>query len=94
MLGFRFESEWEYNMNTTFKYNNQIITTPNLEKKLKKMKLTLEDIEIIPNEVTKEKIEEDKRVLYHFKNPKTGETIISIYPDLIGIKDKDDYVKC
>ena len=35
-------------MEITFKYNEKIITTPNLEKKLKRMKLSLEDIEIIP----------------------------------------------
>lgn len=35
-------------MEITFKYNNKIITTPNLEKKLKRMKISLEDIEIIP----------------------------------------------
>ena len=34
-------------MITSFKYNNKIITTPNLEKKLKQMKINLEDIEII-----------------------------------------------
>lgn len=32
----------------TFKYQDKIITTPNLEKKLKRMKISLEDIEIIP----------------------------------------------
>ena len=34
-------------MDITFKYNGKIITTPNLEKKLKRMKLQLSDIEII-----------------------------------------------
>ena len=34
-------------MDITFKYNEKIITTPNLEKKLKRMKLQLSDIEII-----------------------------------------------
>lgn len=34
-------------MEITFKYKDKIITTPNLEKKLKRMKLSLEDIEII-----------------------------------------------
>ena len=40
-------------MEITFKYKDKIITTPNLEKKLKRMKLTLEDIEIIDNPVKK-----------------------------------------
>ena len=34
-------------METTFKYRGKIITTPNLEKKLKRMKLSISDIEII-----------------------------------------------
>lgn len=42
-------------METTFKYNNKIITTPNLEKKLKRMKLSIDDIEIIDNPIKKEK---------------------------------------
>jgi len=42
-------------MDITFKYNGKIITTPNLEKKLKRMKLNLEDIEIIDNPIKKEK---------------------------------------
>lgn len=36
-----------------FKYNNKIYETPNLEKKLKRMKLTLEDIEILQEEINK-----------------------------------------
>ena len=35
-------------MEITFKYNGKIITTPNLEKKLKRMKISIDDIEIIP----------------------------------------------
>lgn len=34
-------------METTFKYNGKIISTPNLEKKLKRMKISIDDIEII-----------------------------------------------
>lgn len=40
-------------MDTTFKYNGKIITTPNLEKKLKRMKLQLSDIEIIETPIVK-----------------------------------------
>ena len=39
---------------TTFKYNGKIISTPNLEKKLKRMKITLDDIEIIDKPIKKE----------------------------------------
>ena len=42
-------------METTFKYNGKIITTPNLEKKLKRMKLSIDDIEIIDNTIIKKK---------------------------------------
>lgn len=44
-------------MDITFKYNNKIITTPNLEKKLKRMKLSINDIEIIDNPITKKEPE-------------------------------------
>lgn len=40
-------------METTFKYKGTIITTPNLEKKLKRMKLSVNDIEIIDNPIIK-----------------------------------------
>lgn len=41
-------------MDTTFIYQGKIITTPNLEKKLKRMKLQLSDIEIIDTPIKKE----------------------------------------
>ena len=41
-------------MEITFEYKGKIITTPNLEKKLKRMKLSLEDIKIIPTPLKKE----------------------------------------
>ena len=47
-------------METTFKYQDKIISTPNLEKKLKRLKLTLEDIEIISKPKKIKKIEEEK----------------------------------
>lgn len=40
-------------METTFKYQGKIITTPNLEKKLKRMKISINDIEIIDNPIKK-----------------------------------------
>ena len=46
-------------MDITFKYNDKIITTPNLEKKLKRLKISLEDIEIIDTP-KKEKAKEDE----------------------------------
>lgn len=47
-------------METTFKYKNKIITTPNLEKKLKRMKISIDDIEIIDTP----KIEKEEKVTY------------------------------
>lgn len=41
-------------MEITFKYQNKIITTPNLQKKLKRMKITETDIEIIEEPIKKE----------------------------------------
>ena len=40
-------------METTFIYNGKTITTPNLQKKLKRMKITEADIEIISNPIPK-----------------------------------------
>lgn len=51
---------------TTFKYNNKIITTPNLEKKLKRMRLSIEDIEIIETPLKKE--ESNNEYVYPLKD--------------------------
>jgi hypothetical protein len=50
-------------MDTIFKYNNKIITTPNLEKKLKQMKIQLSDIEIIelPKKIFDDKVEDNNK---------------------------------
>ena len=42
-------------MEVTFKYNGKIITTPDLEKKLKRMKISIDDIEIIEKPITVKK---------------------------------------
>ena len=41
-------------MEVTFKYKEKIISTPNLAKKLKRMKITEDDIEIIDKPIKKE----------------------------------------
>lgn len=41
----------------TFKYQGKVITTPNLDKKLKRMKLSIDDIEIIDNPIKKKEPE-------------------------------------
>lgn len=40
-----------------FKYNGQVYAPSNLEKKLKKMGITIDDIEILPEEDAKKKVE-------------------------------------
>lgn len=78
-----------------FKYNGRIYNPVNVEKKLKKMGITMDDIEIIPEEV--KKIEEvDDTVTYLFIDKNNGKKIISIYDNLDNLKDivnVNDYEK-
>ena len=68
----------------TFKYNNKQYTTNNLEKKLNKLGITKDDIEILGN---RDLGEIDTSIQkYYFKNTITGETITSIYPSLEHLK--------
>ena len=79
----------------TFKYNNKQYTTNNLENKLNKLGITKEDIEILGNRDLGEidtSIQKD-----YFKNVKTGEIIVSVYPDLRNLENiinVNDYEKC
>lgn len=78
-----------------FKYKDRIYNPSNLEKKLKKLGITINDVEIIPE--NKPIVEMDDTVKYYFKNKKTGYTITSIYNNLDNLKDIldiDDYEKC
>ena len=69
-----------------FKYNGRVYNPVNVEKKLKKMGITINDIEIIPEEV--KKIEEvDDTVTYLFIDKNNGKKIISIYDNLDNLKD-------
>lgn len=78
-----------------FMYNGRIYNPVNVEKKLKKMGITINDIEIIPEEV--KKIEEvDDTVTYLFIDKNNGKKIISIYNNLDNLKDivnVNDYEK-
>lgn len=68
-------------MITTFKYKDTIISTPNLEKKLKRMKITLQDIEILPEEIKLEETEDNwKRPLVYLKSS-LDNMIYSIYSE-------------
>ena len=69
-----------------FKYNGRIYNPVNVEKKLKKMGITINDIEIIPEEV--KKIEEvDDTITYLFIDRVNGKRIVSIYDNLDNLKD-------
>lgn len=69
-------------MQTTFKYKDTIISTPNLEKKLKRMKLTLEDIEILPEIIKVEEPKDDwKRPLVKLKSL-VDNYVYSIYSEV------------
>lgn len=47
----------------TFKYEGKIITTPNLEKKLKRMKISIDDIEIIEEPQVQKKQEDENELM-------------------------------
>lgn len=66
-----------------FIYNGRIYNPVNIEKKLKKMGITINDIEVIPEE--KEIIELNSIKKYYFKDSK-GNIIVSIYPTLEHLK--------
>ena len=73
----------EATMNTTFKYQGKIISTPNLGKKLKRMKISIDDIEIIetqePKKQEKEEYDEDEYENVNLITPlKEGKIVIRV----------------
>ena len=68
-----------------FIFNNKIYNPVNLEKKLKKLGITLKDIQIIEDNKIIDEIDTSIQK-YYFKNDITGETIVSIYPSLEHLK--------
>ena len=68
-----------------FIFNNKIYNPVNLEKKLKKLGITIKDIQIIEDNKIIDEIDTSIQK-YYFKNTITGETIISIYPSLEHLK--------
>lgn len=78
-----------------FKYNGRIYNPVNVEKKLKKMGITIDDIEIIPEEIKEVKYEDDT-ITYLFIDRVNGKRIVSIYDNLDDLKDLinvNDYEK-
>lgn len=73
-------------MDTTFIYKGKKITTPNLEKKLKRMKITLDEIEIITVDNTKKEqtneleIPLEKYHLYKYPNKEEWHCYITDNP--------------
>ena len=68
-----------------FIFNNKIYNPVNLEKKLKKLGITLKDIQIIEDNKIIDEIDTSVKK-YYFKNTITGETIVSVYPSLEHLK--------
>ena len=60
-----------------FKYNGRIYNPVNLEKKLKKMGITINDIEIIPPEIKKIEEPEDDRIKLIIKSTQDSYSRIS-----------------
>lgn len=78
-----------------FKYNGRIYNPVNVEKKLKKMGITMDDIEIIPEEIKEVKYEDDT-ITYLFIDRVNDKRIVSIYDNLDDLKDLinvNDYEK-
>ena len=78
-----------------FKYNGRIYNPVNVEKKLKKMGITMDDIEIIPEEIKEVKYKDDT-ITYLFIDRVNDKRIVSIYDNLDDLKDLinvNDYEK-
>ena len=77
-------------MRIRFKYNGIIYYPKDLDKKLKQLGISINDIEIIDKEEQKEEQKEEEIDTsikkYYFKNVKTGEIIVSTYPDLRNLE--------
>lgn len=70
-----------------FIYNNKIYNPVNLEKKLKKLGITINDITPIEESKNSEELNEEIKK-YYFRNLRTGEVIVSIYPNLNHLKNR------
>lgn len=66
-----------------FIYNGRIYNPVNVEKKLKKMGISMDDIEIIKETPLIEEPSSDVKLFYHY-NPNTGCSITSIYDNVNG----------
>lgn len=69
-----------------FKYNGKIYNPSNLEKKLAKLNITINDIELLEDK-PKDIIIDDNIKLYTFRNKKDNSIIKSIYPNLSNLEE-------
>ena len=67
-----------------FMYNGRIYNPVNVEKKLEKMGITIDDIVIIKEESKKDSPLVSDVKLFYFYNPNTGCSITSIYDNDIN----------
>lgn len=84
-------------MRIKFKYNGIVYYPKDLNKKLRQLGININDVEIIDKKEQKEQKEEIDTSIkkYYFKNVKTGEIIVSVYPDLRNLENIiNDYEKC
>ena len=86
-------------MRIKFKYNGIVYYPKDLNKKLRQLGININDVEIIDKKEQKEQKEEIDTSIkkYYFKNVKTGEIIVSVYPDLRNLENiinVNDYEKC
>lgn len=72
-----------------FKYNGRIYNPSNVEKKLKKMGISMNDIEIIKEDDIIEEPHTEVTLFYYY-NPNTGYSICSIYDNAIDGYEKLD----
>ena len=74
---------------TYFKYQDKIYKTSNLDKKLKRMKLTLADIELIDKPVKVDNDNEDNGITKHHFILPNGYIVTSIYDNLDNLEITD-----
>lgn len=70
----------------SFKYKDKIYTTTNLENKLNKLGIGIQDVEILKKQDNSIGEIDNTIQKHYFKNKSTGETIVSIYDDLQNLK--------
>lgn len=76
-------------MGTIFKYNDKLIQCQNLQKKLKKLKLSEDDIEIIKDNIPPEELEKEYCLLVNGKLKEKEPRIEKVYKQYYYTDGKD-----